>query len=655
MPSVPRRPLPRIILPLAATLLIGGCQLQQPAPVEDTLPRQGVQHLRGLAQPVTVHRDGQGLTRIEGANLHDGLFTLGYLHASDRLPQMISLRLLAEGRLAELEGVKALALDRLLRALDLRRSAGELLRSASPQMRQMLEVYARGVNAALFAQRERLPGALSRLQPMPAYWQAEDSALLFCLLDLALSGNLQDELAALWLMDRVDRSALFALLSGDPEQPAQAEEQALLEEPALRFDDALLGELLRSLQQLTQQAPSVQSTLQVAVHATHSRGGRSLLALDSRHIGSHSPWYAVQLTTPRYKVAGAGLPGLPLLLNGFNGQLAWSLGSIRADTQDLAIERLRPQGTQIQYRHQDGQWRPLAVRPATFFIHGQRPRHELLYASDNGPLLHDPKGRQHALALRRPPLAADRSLDALFALSRAADLEQAHAAAREVRTPAVHLLYADAASIAWQVAGRYPNRLAGRGLLPVPGWQAGYRWDGYADSMLHPYDQDPVQGWLLLAGQRSVAAGYGVQMAGAWQPAQVAEQLAQSLGKAPVGSEHLAALLQHRTAPRLTLLERLAQPGALQALPEDKARALQRALAEQLPDQNHAHAGLRLLVDFSRREPLQMWVWHGQRGSLTAGLPGDAPQSAGSAAAVPPLPTATHSAGTGLRLLPTPR
>ena len=54
------------------------------------------------------------------------------------------------------------------------------------------------------------------------------------------------------------------------------------------------------------------------------------------------------------------------------------------------------------------------------------------------------------------------------------------------------------------------------GLLPSPGWEGRYDWDGYADPMLHPYDQDPAQGWLGTANQRVIPHGYGMQLSNAW-------------------------------------------------------------------------------------------------------------------------------------------
>jgi acyl-homoserine lactone acylase PvdQ len=74
----------------------------------------------------------------------------------------------------------------------------------------------------------------------------------------------------------------------------------------------------------------------------------------------------------------------------------------------------------------------------------------------------------------------------------------------EIRAIALNMVFADASNIGWQVTGRYPNRREGEGLLPSPGWEGRYDWDGYADPMLHPYDQDPAQGWLGTANQRVI-------------------------------------------------------------------------------------------------------------------------------------------------------
>ncbi|MFH7456715.1 penicillin acylase family protein, partial [Pseudomonas syringae group genomosp. 7] len=78
-----------------------------------------------------------------------------------------------------------------------------------------------------------------------------------------------------------------------------------------------------------------------------------------------------------------------------------------------------------------------------------------------------------------------------------------------------------------QVTGRFPNRREGQGQLPSPGWDGKYDWDGFADSMLHPYDQDPRQGWLAAAHQRTIPKGYGMQLSNSCGDPERAESISE--------------------------------------------------------------------------------------------------------------------------------
>lgn len=547
---------------LAATLGLGGCQAWLERQGADLPPSSGVQPLKGLAQSVSIRRNALGVPLIESHSFHDALFALGYVHASDRLQQMLDLRLLAEGRLAERAGPAALDGDRLMRALNLRADARIVHQNASPRLRQFLEVYARGVNAYLFRQRDRYSAGGYR----PAYWKAEDSALLFCLLDFALAGNLQEEIAGLLLADKVGAEQLAWLLPTYPDEPLPVDEADKIKGIALGGQTRALAGLAANLRHLAGLNLQGDLSSQWAVAAPRSHAGRSLLASDSHQSGETPLWHLVQLRAPRYQASGIALPGLPLLLSGFNGSLAWNIGRSMGDSQDLFLERLRRSGGRLEYLA-DGQWLPLRERQETFFVRGQRPQREAFYASAHGPLLGGTTGPL-GIALKRAEFAGDRSLDAFFELSRAPSVEAAHDAVREIRAPAVNLLYADARSIAWQVGGRYPNRRSGRGLLPSPGWERQYGWDGYADSMLHPYDQDPPQGWLVDANQRSVPGGYGVQLSNAWYYPERAERIAERLAadRRHDARSQIALQYDQRTPFAAKLQSMLADPALAQPL-----------------------------------------------------------------------------------------
>ncbi|MDV9032051.1 penicillin acylase family protein [Pseudomonas sp. RAC1] len=561
---------------LLGLLGLAGCQVgghQDSVP-----PSTGVQPLKGLAQNVSVRRNAMGAPLIESSSFHDALFSLGYVHAGDRIEQMIAMRLLAQGRLSEIAGAEALDIDRLMRAANLKQSAAQQYADASPRLKRFFEVYARGVNAYLFRYRDKLPSDLAGSGYRPEYWKAEDSALIFSLYAFSQSVNLQEELSALTLAQKVGSDKLAWLLPSAPDEAlANGEADKLKGIDLTRIPG--LGDVTAASQKLTELGLlGSAGSSNLALGPLRSRSGKSLLASDSRAAWALSP---VQIHTSKYQVAGLSLPGLPIVLAGYNGKLAWSASAVMADNQDLFLEQLRRQGNQLTYMA-DGKWQAARGRNETFFVRGQRPVREVLYDTRHGTLLGQP-GNGYGLALHLPQLKDDRSLDALFDLTRASTLERAFDSTREVGAAALNFVFAEPEHIGWQVSGRYPNRREGQGLLPSPGWDGRYDWDGFADAMLHPYDQDPPSGWIGHANQRSLPKGYGMQLSSTWYYPERAERLGQLAGNGRHDSRSLMALQNDQVTLLADKLKRMfdapgmAQPlkQAIDALPaaqRDKAR-----------------------------------------------------------------------------------
>ena len=55
-----------------------------------------------ITQSLNIERDTHAIPYIEAQNDQDSFFGLGYTHAQDRLWQMVLLRRMAQGRLAEI-------------------------------------------------------------------------------------------------------------------------------------------------------------------------------------------------------------------------------------------------------------------------------------------------------------------------------------------------------------------------------------------------------------------------------------------------------------------------------------------------------------------------------------------------------------------------
>jgi acyl-homoserine-lactone acylase len=297
-----------------------------------------------------------------------------------------------------------------------------------------------------------------------------------------------------------------------------------------------------------------------AIAPQNSRSGKSLLANDTHlPLSMPSVWNFVQIRSPKYQAAGVSIAGVPAVVAGFNGKLGWGMTMVMGDNQDLFLEKIKRENGRLLYLA-DGKWLLAQQRQETFFIKGQRPIRETLYETRHGPLLNSLLGeRKHplqplqlstgyGLALQTTQFEADKTLDAFFDLSRAQSVEQAFEATREVRAMPLNIVFADARHIGWQVTGRFPNRRAGLGLMPSPGWDSQYEWDGFADPMLHPYDQDPPQGWLGTANQRSVPRGYGMQLSNSWYYPERAERIAELAGTGKHDSQSMIAMQYDQTS-----------------------------------------------------------------------------------------------------------
>ncbi|QXI19573.1 penicillin acylase family protein [Pseudomonas hamedanensis] len=555
---------------VAGVLGLSGCQTWN---AQDSLPpTAGVQPLKGLAQNVSVRRNAMGMPLIESNSFHDALFSLGYVHASDRINQMVTLRLLAQGRLAEMSGASMLDADRYMRAVNLKKSAGELYKASSPRLKRFFEVYARGVNAYLFRYADKLPGDLAASGYKPEYWKPEDSALIFALLNFSQSANLPEEIASLVLTQTVTSDKLAWLSPSAPDENLPLAEADKLQGVKLNGQIPGLSELSNASQQLS--ALNLLGTPTAnnwAIAPQRSRSGKSLLASDAHGpLAAPSLWSFVQIRAPKYQAAGVTIAGLPMVLGGFNGKVAWSMSSVLGDNQDLFLEKIRRQGSSLTYEV-NGKWQPLGVRNETYFVKGQRPIREAVYETRHGALLNSAQaaaqGSGFGLALQMPSFTDDKTLDAFFDLTRAQNVERASDASREIRAITLNLVFADASNIGWQVTGRFPNRREGEGLLPSPGWDGRYDWDGYADPMLHPYDQDPAQGWLGTANQRVIPDGYGMQLSKSWAAPERGERLAELAGSGKHDSRSVIAMQYDQTTTFAAKLKKVFEaPGMKQPL-----------------------------------------------------------------------------------------
>jgi penicillin amidase len=474
-----------------------------------SLPKlEGRVVVAGLTEPVVVERDSLGVPTITAKNRADLAYVTGYLHAQDRFFQMDLLRRSAAGELATLFGSKALPIDRFRRLHRFRARAKESLATFSAGERALLDRYVAGVNNGLAALATwPFEYGVLRLRPEP--WRAEDSLLVGWAMYFDLQGNFARKLGRSWLRARTTPEQLAFLLprsSGwdapldapsiaEPAPPIPEKAPDWYGQPAHRAADARIGDV------------SVGSN-NWAVAGVRSEHGSAIVA-DDMHLALQLPatWYRALLEFPDSsgqprRLVGVTLPGLPALIAGSNGHVAWGFTNSYGDYLDL-IELRRDSNDEARFRIGDS-WEPIESVDEHIDVNGGPGETLTIYQTKLGPVW-QVGGKSYAVHwLAHDPSAVNLGL---MVFEQANDLASLLAAANGAGLPAQNIVAGDIeGNIGWTVAGQLPNRRwryeAG---FSYPSTETALGWRGLCAPSDYPRLVNPPDGQLWTANARQIA------------------------------------------------------------------------------------------------------------------------------------------------------
>ncbi len=550
----------------------------------------------GLGGEVAIVRDRDGIVTIRADSEADAFRALGFAHAQDRLFQMEMMRRIGAGRLAEVAGADGLNLDKVMRILGLYRLAEAEAAALPDEMRKTVDAYAAGVNAYLETHSGALPPEFQLMGMSPEPWRPADSIVWGKLMAMQLSGNWSEELLRYRLSGVLPPAQLNELWPAPPNDDLGVPQA---EKPDDRADlSPRLPDPLRE--------KGASNSFVVA--GSRSTTGKPLLANDP-HLGLQNPiqWYLVRIETPDLRLVGATAPGVPMLIIGHNGHVAWTFTTTHSDTQDLFLEKLLPDDP-TRYVGPDGPM-AFATRQEIIKVDGDDDVVLTVRQSRHGPILSDApslewRDETQVLALAWPALASDDATAlALYRINRARNVDELRTALNDFDSPMQNVVYADTAGhIGFLAAGRMPIRrkLSSAGEMPAPGWSGDYDWTGFLQSAALPQAADPVAGWIATANNDIRPPGYAPFLGARWETPYRFHRIADLIAQTPKHTaETLAAIQLDTLSPAAqTLL-----PGLLNRLQS----------SETGPEAATSAADLLQAWDFTvgreRSEPLIFTAW----------------------------------------------
>ena len=304
--------------------------------------------LAGLQAPVTVYIDQAGVTHIDAANEEDLARVTGFFQSRNRFFAMDMLRRFARGRMSELVGEQRILegttvdFDISMRGWGMDAGVQQDAAGLDPQTRVILEAFVEGVNAALALY---LPMEYRLLDVTPEPWTIEDCFAVGRLNAWGVTHNWQQELSRLLLamnvgIDRATQIYGHDWWRGGTSLPPDAMARDLLPAVAPELVDwfplkAAPPEPKHRRRKGRERAATAEdATLFSAasnswvVGADRTASGKPIQANDP-HLTHMLPslMYQQHLRAPGIDVIGAGIAGLPYVLAGHNGSVAWGTTS----------------------------------------------------------------------------------------------------------------------------------------------------------------------------------------------------------------------------------------------------------------------------------------------------------------------------------------
>ena len=323
---------------------------------------------------VDIRIDSFGIPHIFGADAVSVGYGLGYMHARDRYFQMELITRVTSGRLSQLVGEQAIALDEFWLPYESERRAKEVfeeLADTRPEIHAYLIAYGEGINTYLAneSDRERSPEYVL-LGVKPRQWEPWYAMMVPDYMSYMLTFA-DDHNEREYLVNTLPKGLLDQLF-GVPDDM-----QYIIPDTTFRAFPpdsipipSVYKEGLRSVVQAPDQSPhhwrhgDERTTIgsnNWSIKGSNTANGNAILCNDT-HLGITlpNPWYQAHLYCPEFHNYGFTIPCSPYVISGHNEHIAWGMTNAQwnlIDRYELELDSSRA----MQY-YCDSAWHDIEVR-----------------------------------------------------------------------------------------------------------------------------------------------------------------------------------------------------------------------------------------------------------------------------------------------------
>ncbi|MFH2129547.1 MAG: penicillin acylase family protein, partial [bacterium] len=457
--------------------------------------KKGPVTLAGIHGRIRVQRNTHGIPELEAETFVDLCYGLGWVHACDRQLQTLLMRILLKGQAAEFlkNDAELIEIDKYMRSMNFLADGDSEVAKLTPDARAQMDAYAAGFNHYLATHSVVFEFRLLGYQPEP--WDIKDTLLIARIIGFLGLADAQANMEK-FLVQMIQRDISEAKIRELFPYLTDAIDVDLIKK--VRLAPPLIPEAVQWLGKL----PKFVASNNWAVSGHRTASGKPILCGDPHLEVNRLPsiWQETVMKTPANTYLGATLPGVPGIAIGRTTHLAWSATYSFSDMLDFRIEECRDG----QYRRSDG-WKPFQVREEVIRVKKGDPIVHKIYENEHGVLEGDPHEPGFYLAMNWSASrdCGGRDMNALLDLQQHRTVQEAMNSLAQVDSAPVNWVIADTAgNIGYQMSGRCFNRPEGvSGLMPLPGWEEKYNFNGYLDNTTLPSQYNPEDGIIVTANQ----------------------------------------------------------------------------------------------------------------------------------------------------------
>ena len=484
----------------------------------------------GLNKSVDIYTDTYGVPHIFAQNEEDLFYAAGYYAARDRLFQMSVVNYSVRGELAYAFGDELISSDVYLRTWRIHDTAKKLVGELKKETVGLMGAFCAGINYRIKEVYNDLPIEFKLTGMKPPVWSPAIVTGYARMMAREMSSSWKPEIVFGAIENYFGKEKLKEIYPYySNSHPTIAQNNNVLEKEVF---SKLMDEELK-LQKTLGYNSSASGSNNWVISGSRTKSGKPLLANDPHLEFTQPPrWYEMHLKGGRFNISGLCLAGIPMPIIGQNENIAWGFTNSMVDDMDFFIEKINPEN-ENQYLY-DGDWQDMKIIKETIKLRNNRDTTVTIRLTHHGPVITDVhsllKGENTALSMAWTGNWLTKEIDGLFGLATAKNWNDFSRALKDFGVPGQNIIYADVhGNIGWRPAVFLPIRKEGSSLIPRPGHNSEYDWNGRVPYKQMPYLLNPKKGYIATANNKTIGDTFPYYISGLWADPSRAQQIIKRL------------------------------------------------------------------------------------------------------------------------------